>query len=163
MMNRLLIVASLILVLVPTLPRAGWNEGIAAYQSGDYVTALEFIQPLAIKGHVAAQLKLGLMYKNGMFDYGRGVVKDEAEAVSWYHKAAEQGLVEAQYKWAYFYAERGENLDEAEKLIRSALEQQPENAGLWDTLALILHKKGDRVGARKTWVKAIQLAHTIGG
>ena len=42
----------------------------------------------AEKGNAPAQFNLGLMYDNG-----RGVPKDEAEAVKWYRKAADQGDV----------------------------------------------------------------------
>ena len=39
-------------------------------------------------GHAAAQFNLGLAY-----DTGRGVPQDDAEAVSWFRKAADQGLL----------------------------------------------------------------------
>ncbi len=45
----------------------------------------------AEKGDAAAQIDLGLMY-----DLGRGVARDYAEAVQWFRKAAEQGHARAQ-------------------------------------------------------------------
>ncbi len=42
----------------------------------------------AERGDIDAQYNLGLMYENG-----NGVAKDEAKAIKWYRKAAEQGLV----------------------------------------------------------------------
>ena len=45
-----------------------------------------------------AQYKLGVMYKNG-----RGVQQDNAKAVEWYRKAAEQGHANAQYKLGVMY------------------------------------------------------------
>ena len=40
----------------------------------------------AERGNVAAQTSLGVMY-----DLGRGVAKDDREAIRWYRKAAIQG------------------------------------------------------------------------
>ncbi len=65
---------------------AGFDEGIAAYDRGDYASAIREWRPLAEQGVAKAQFKLGLMYDNG-----RGVPQDYAEAVKWYRKAAEQG------------------------------------------------------------------------
>jgi uncharacterized protein len=59
---------------------------------GDYATALRLLQPLADKGDGVAQLNLGVMYEDG-----EGVPQDYTEAVKWYRRAAEQGIVGAQY------------------------------------------------------------------
>jgi len=75
----------------------------------------------AAKGDAAAQFNLGIMY-----DFGRGVVKDEAEAVKWYRKAADQGHAKAQYNLGIMYAEgQGVPKDEAEavKWYRKAADQ----------------------------------------
>lgn len=69
---------------------AGWDEGLAAYDQGDYATALREFQPLAEKGHAESQFKLGVMYFNG-----RGVAQDFAKAMKWWRKAADQGHAEA--------------------------------------------------------------------
>ena len=50
------------------------------------------MRALAEAGDAEAQNNLGLMYFNG-----RGVAQDEAEAVAWYRRAAEQGFANAQY------------------------------------------------------------------
>ena len=47
-------------------------------------------QKAAEQGQAHAQSNLGVMYTNG-----QGVKRDHAEAVRWYRKAAEQGLVYA--------------------------------------------------------------------
>jgi TPR repeat protein len=60
----------------------------AAYDKGDYATALRLWQPLAEQGDVRAQTNLGLMFYTG-----QGVPQDLAVAVTWYRKAAEQGAV----------------------------------------------------------------------
>jgi TPR repeat protein len=49
-----------------------------------------------------------------MYDEGRGVPQDDAEAVRWYRKAAEQGDAEAQGKLGVMYANgRGVPNDDA--------------------------------------------------
>jgi uncharacterized protein len=38
-----------------------------------------------------------------MYGFGRGVPQDDAEAVRWYRKSAEQGHPQAQYNLGYMY------------------------------------------------------------
>ena len=52
---------------------------------------MEWYRKAAEQGHSQAQFNLGVMLANG-----RGIAKDEQEAVEWYRKAAEQGNVLAQ-------------------------------------------------------------------
>ncbi len=54
---------------------AAWDEAVAAYQRGDYATALREFRPLAEQGNAGAQHNLGVMYYNG-----HGVPQDYAEA-----------------------------------------------------------------------------------
>ena len=54
----------------------------------------------AEQGNATAQLNLGVMYADG-----RGVLKDDAEAVKWYRLAADQGQVDAQYGLGLMYAD----------------------------------------------------------
>jgi uncharacterized protein len=68
-----------------------FEDAAAAYRKGDYATALALIRPLAEESNVAAQFNLGVMYQ-----LSHGVPQDNEAAVSWYRKAAEQGLAEAQ-------------------------------------------------------------------
>ncbi|MBM3877397.1 MAG: sel1 repeat family protein, partial [Verrucomicrobia bacterium] len=75
----------------------------------------------AEQGDATAQFNLGVSY-----DFGRGVVKDEAEAVKWYRKAADQGHAAAQFNLGLSYAEgQGVVKDEAEavKWYRKAADQ----------------------------------------
>jgi TPR repeat protein len=59
---------------------------MAALQRGDYTMAMRLIRPLAEQGNAGAQTDLGVIY-----DTGLGVPQDYAQAVVWYHKAADQG------------------------------------------------------------------------
>ena len=65
---------------------------LAAYDKGDYATALREITYLAGRGYSSAQNNLGLMY-----DTGKGVQQNRETAVRWYTRAAEQKNIEAQY------------------------------------------------------------------
>ena len=67
------------------------EDAWAAYQSGDYATALRLWRPRAAQGVALAQNNLGLMYYNG-----QGLPQDYDEAAKWYRLAAEQGNATAQ-------------------------------------------------------------------
>jgi len=63
-MTRALLAAILSLWLT-TSAWAGFNEGVAAYNRGDYATAFEEMLPIAEQGHADTQYNLGFMYDNG--------------------------------------------------------------------------------------------------
>ena len=73
---------------------------LAAYQRGDYATALREWRPLAEQGNPEAQFNLGAMYERG-----QGVTQDDTEAARWYRKAAEQGNANAQFFLGVRYIE----------------------------------------------------------
>ncbi len=58
----------------------------------------EMLKPLAEQGNATAQYRLGQFYF-----LGRGVPKDEKEAVKWLQRAAEQGVPEAQLNLGVSY------------------------------------------------------------
>ena len=89
---------AVLLVVLAAPAWAGWDEGVAAYDRGDYATAFREMKPLAEQGDAMAQHILGLMYNKG-----QGVTLDYAEAVKWYRKAAEQGNAEAQHNFGLMY------------------------------------------------------------
>jgi len=99
----------------------GYEEGVSAYQRGDYATALAEFRPLATEGNTGAQFLLGYMY-----DRGLGVTQDYNEAVKWFRKAAEQGDPYAQNELGTMYGSgHGVPQDdkEAVKWFRKAAEQ----------------------------------------
>ena len=67
------------------------EDAVAAYKRGDYATAVRLFRPLAEQGLAQAQNNLGAMYASG-----HGMPRDDAEAVTWYRKAADQGYALAQ-------------------------------------------------------------------
>jgi S1-C subfamily serine protease len=86
--------------LSPGAATAGFDDGFAAYQRGDYDTAFREFMPLAVAGDPTAQLGLGVMYLEGY-----GVPQDHAEAVRWFRLAANQGVPEAQHSLGVMYRE----------------------------------------------------------
>ncbi len=80
---------------------AAYTAGVAAFEGGDYATALRELRPSAEQGDAHAQAVLGMIYL-----LGGGVPQDHAEAAKWYRKAAEQGHVGAQRLLGHMY-ERG--------------------------------------------------------
>src|SRR3989440_469855 len=76
----------------------------------------------ADKGDAKAQYELGRAFFSGTL----GVAKDEAEAVKWFRKAAEQNVADAQFSLGVCYANgQGVPEDDAEavKWFRKAAEQ----------------------------------------
>ncbi len=105
---------------------SGQNRGWAAYQLGDFTTALKEWKPLAEQGDAIAQNNLGKMYQKG-----RGVLRDYKEAFKWFLLAAEQGHVRAQKNLAKMYEKgRGvpQNEKEAFRWYRLAAEQGDSDA-----------------------------------
>ena len=91
-MYKVALAISLAFVSFPAQSKAqNFDTGLAAFQKGDYATALREWRPLAEQGHAAAQANLGVLY-----DSGTGVPQNYSKAASWYRAAAEQGNVRAQ-------------------------------------------------------------------
>jgi TPR repeat protein len=115
--------AAVLLVLSFAAPVAAGpiENATAAYDRGDYATALRLLRPLADQGNAIAQSNLGRMY-----DKGQGVPQDFAEAVKWYRKAADQGLAIAQNVLGFMY-DKGQGVPqdyaEAIKWFRKAADQ----------------------------------------
>lgn len=89
-MKARMIVGGLILaaqILGSTGADAGpWEDGMAAYNRGDYVPAIRLFRPLAEAGNAKAQSVLGLMYRRG-----QGVGRNSVRAFIWLSRAAARG------------------------------------------------------------------------
>jgi TPR repeat protein len=83
-----------------------FDDAIAAYDRGDYATAVRLCRPLAEQGDAQAQNALGAMYYNG-----KGVAQSFKEAVKWYRLSAAQGFLGAQLNLGAMYYE-GEGVTE---------------------------------------------------
>jgi TPR repeat protein len=67
-----------------------WEDGMAAYNRGDYVPAIRLFRPLAEQGNPKAQSVLGVMYRRG-----QGVARNSAHAFMWLSFAAKRGDAKA--------------------------------------------------------------------
>jgi len=106
--RRRLFVAALALALLSATPAdAGFSDGVAAYDRGDYIAAYEAWMPLASGGDPAAQRNVGHLHR-----FGLGVAQDFGQAAYWYREAAEAGLAGAQANLAMMYL-RGQGVEAA--------------------------------------------------
>jgi hypothetical protein len=69
-----------------------WQQGQAAYDEGDYVSAFKIWQAEAKKGDELSQFNLGVMYSRG-----EGTEKNGSRAIEWYMRSAAQGYAPAQF------------------------------------------------------------------
>ena len=142
------VVLILILNLACQAAPASFEDGLAAYERGDYATALQLWRPLADRGYARAQNNLGEMYRNG-----QGVPQDYAEAMRWYRKAADQGNVRGQVNVGAMYRNgQGVPQDYAEAMrwYRKAADQG--DAASEYSLGL-MYNKG--YGVRRDYAEAV--------
>jgi TPR repeat protein len=92
------VLAMLLSTVCTAVLAATLDEGVAAYQLGDYDAALKIFRPLAEQGNTAAEYNIGQMYR-----MGRGITRDFAEAAKWYRLAAGQGDALSQYNLGMMY------------------------------------------------------------
>lgn len=115
------ILSVLVVVALSGPALAGFDEGVAAYRSGNVPLAVTEFRASADEGNSNSQFNLALMYEQGI-----GVTKNEEEALRWYLKAALQGNSNAQYNLAVLY-ENGRgcevNFKEAHRWYREAVAQ----------------------------------------
>ena len=57
--------AGLLLLSVGAALAGPWEDGMAAYNRGDYVPAIRLFRPLAEAGNPKAQSVIGVMYRKG--------------------------------------------------------------------------------------------------
>jgi TPR repeat protein len=63
-----------------------WEDGMAAYNRGDYTPAIRLFRPLAQQGNAKAQNVLGVMFRKG-----EGVARNSVRAHMWFSFAAARG------------------------------------------------------------------------
>lgn len=95
--------AAAILLASPAL--AGpLEDGINAFDAGEFRRAMELLLPVAEEGAAEAQFYVGQMH-----DFGRGVVQDDWRALEWYDRAARLGHGGAQFGVARMF-DSGESI-----------------------------------------------------
>jgi len=85
---RLLMLIVVLLVSGAAVPAVAGplEDGLEAYEKGDYATALRLWRPLAEQGNADAQSNLGTMYYKG-----QGLTQDYVQAHMWWNLSAAQG------------------------------------------------------------------------
>jgi TPR repeat protein len=63
-----------------------WEDGMAAYNRGDYVPAMRVFRAMAEQGNAKAQNLLGVMHRRG-----EGVSRSSVRAFLWFSRAAARG------------------------------------------------------------------------
>ena len=87
-----------------------YQDGRAAYDNGDFDTAMAVWAPAAESGDADSQYGMGLLYSEGIV-----VPMDDIQALKWFGLAADQGHGEAQYKLGVMHANGwGVPMDEME-------------------------------------------------
>jgi TPR repeat protein len=84
---------AIVAAVLLNMPGAGagpWEDGMAAYNRGDYVPAIHLFRPLAERGNPKAQSVIGVMYHKG-----EGVARNPARAFMWFSLAAKHGDAKA--------------------------------------------------------------------
>lgn len=116
----------LVAVLITTSANAGFEEGLDAYDKGDYRRAYAEWIEAAENGDLAAQRNIGNLYR-----WGKGTEQNPSRAAYWYYKAAKAGFDRAQFNLAMLYF-RGEGVpkDELEAIrwLDKAKEQGNDDA-----------------------------------
>jgi TPR repeat protein len=87
-MRKSILIGAAIAVLASTSTASAgpWEDGMAAYNRGDYVPAIKLFRPLAQSGNARAQSVMGAMYRKG-----QGVARSSARAFMWFSLAAARG------------------------------------------------------------------------
>jgi TPR repeat protein len=100
MKSRCLFGAALVLLLAGSgsAIAGAIEDGAAAYQNGDYETAVKLWWQAANQGNADAQLRLAQLYETG-----KAVAKDDGQAVILYRRAAERDNPNAQVRLGLMY------------------------------------------------------------
>ena len=91
----------LLAIAITASARAGpFEDGLDAFNSGEFVQAFSIWWPLARAGDSKSQASLGFMYYSG-----QGVRRDDQQSLFWFRRAADAGQPTAQFFLGlqYFY------------------------------------------------------------
>jgi TPR repeat protein len=79
-------IAATLLVGTAGAQAGPWEDGMVAYNRGDYVPAIRLFRPLAEAGNPKAQTQIGIMYRKG-----EGMARSPIRAFMWFSVAAKRG------------------------------------------------------------------------
>jgi TPR repeat protein len=114
--SRIALCASALLFVAVVPLWADFKDGKRAYEQGNYAAALKELKPLAERGNPEAEALLGMMY-----NLGRGVPLDLAQAEKWYKAAADQGNAQAECQLGSMYLKK--DTAQGIKLLKLSAEQ----------------------------------------
>ncbi|HEY5720070.1 MAG TPA: tetratricopeptide repeat protein, partial [Gammaproteobacteria bacterium] len=130
-LKHLLLSASLLSAPYPvTVLGAAFDDGLAAYRRGDLVNARQFWEDGARADDPRSMFSLG-----ALFATGKGVEKDTEFAYSWFLRAAEAGLTQAQYNVGLML-EEGNGVDRNPQQARTWYERAARNGLVEAQMAL---------------------------
>ena len=89
---------------------AQYRMGYFYFNYGDHTKALEWLNMAVKQDNAAAMEIIGRMY-----EYGRGVSKNQEEAEKWYRMAAERGNSDAKWKIDKIEEEKAEAIEAAKR------------------------------------------------
>lgn len=152
---------ALLLASAPASAADSLEDGWRAYEEGDFGTALRVFQHLADEGDATAQFRLARLYETG-----RGVDADPAEALHWYRRAADRNHRTAQFVLGLKYQQGdGVGIDMAEAARWYELSARQGYPGAQLNLGA-LHATGegvprDPVRALAWWILAAKGGNTL--
>ncbi|MEF2145808.1 MAG: hypothetical protein V3573_10205 [Desulfovibrionaceae bacterium] len=132
-MKRIALLVMLMLACAVPVLADGFEQGMQAYQKGDFVTARQIFGPLSEQGDARAQFALGVMY-----EHGKGVEPDQGLALKWYSKAASQGHEKAALRRDVLQAEMPQTLPDEPSAQPVPLNTEPSPVGSDDNATTTL-------------------------
>ncbi|WP_455198154.1 tetratricopeptide repeat protein [Kaarinaea lacus] len=98
---------------------SSYEEGLIAYTTGNFAKAGKHLVTAAEKGEPGAEQLLMRLFAEGHLT----TKNQEIEILKWTRKAAEKGIMQAQYAMGDLYARQPETMADAVKWFRHAAEQ----------------------------------------
>ena len=143
----------------PKLLEFNFFKALALGESGRHEEAVKVFEVVQVEAGISRPEIL-----NGDFYFSYGVSAEQAgryvKAAEALRKSIELDPAKAPRAWnylGYMWADRGENLDEAEALIRRAVDSEPDNGAYLDSLGWVYFKKGLHAQAYKELIRVIEI------
>jgi tetratricopeptide (TPR) repeat protein len=138
-------------------PARYFIEGLALFRKGDLTAArsrLEKTVKTAATGPRRFKLNSGFYMILAQVYYGLGLHKETIETLESAIKLHPDSAELANFL-GYYLADRNEQLPRAEKLIRLAVDKEPENIAYLDSMAWVLYRKGQFTEAAEVMGRVI--------
>jgi len=119
-----------LVAFAPSPAQADAAAGRAAYERGDYNTAMAEWQSAADRKDADAEFGLGSLYELGAGD----LKQDYKQADYWYSRAAHHGNIEAEYRLALIWAVGGDDFPADVTNAYRWILLAAESKGVWGTL-----------------------------